>query len=218
MPTPSPILDAQGLQLDTPPLGPLDLTIHPFQVTILAGASGGGKSRLLRALADLDPPAGGTITLADRSSDGYTASAFRRQVAYLPSSPALGDGTVGELLAQVARLRTRADAEPPEPLLRRLDLDPEALTRRPVDDLSSGETVRVALALLLAGRPRCLLLDEPTGPLDPASQQAAETAIAEAAKAGAGVLWVTHDPDQVARMADARWHLRQGRLETDHAG
>ncbi|HKJ89445.1 MAG TPA: phosphate ABC transporter ATP-binding protein, partial [Gammaproteobacteria bacterium] len=70
-----------------------------------------------------------------------------------------------------------------------------------------GETLRAALALLLSGDPSVLLLDEPTGSLDPSSTALVEGAIRKEARAGRAVLWVTHDPGQAARMGDALYHL-----------
>lgn len=207
----SPRLTASGLTLAEPPLGPLDVELPASEVTLLAGASGSGKSRLLRALADLDRPAGGRLDLEGRCPGDYGPAAYRSRVAYLPATPQLGAATVGALLERVAGFRHRRARSDPRAGLERLGL-PSSVLGRPAEELSTGETVRVALALLLAGDARVLLLDEPTGALDPPSARAVEGWVRERAEAGAAVLWVTHDPDQAARVGDGLLTLENGRL------
>jgi len=205
------LLSARDLELVRPPLGPLDLDLAAGTVTFLAGASGSGKSRLLRALADLDRPAGGEIRLEGRPAREYGAPRYRGRVAYLPATPQLGPATVAGLLDRVTALRHRRQRADPRAGLERLGL-PSAVLERPAEELSTGETVRVALALVLSGDARVLLLDEPTGSLDPASLRAVEEWVRERIEAGAAVLWVSHDPEQAARLGDALLTLDSGRL------
>jgi|GEM_PF-6001991 len=136
---------------------------------------------------------------------------YRSRVAYLPATPQLGPATVRGLLARVAGFGHRRELSDPRAGLARLGL-PESVLDRAAEDLSTGETVRVALALLLAGDARVLLLDEPTGALDPPSARAVEAWVRERANGGAAVLWVTHDPDQAARVGDALLTLADGTL------
>lgn len=206
------MLTASDLVLSQPPLGPLDLALAAGEITLLAGSSGSGKSRLLRTLADLDRAAGGRVALAGCSARDYSAPAYRSRVAYLPATPQLGPATVGALLERVARFRHRRAHGDPRAGLERLGL-PGSVLDRPAETLSTGETVRVALALLLSGDARVLLLDEPTGALDPPSARAVEAWVRERAEAGAAVLWVTHDPDQAARVGDALLTLENGAVQ-----
>ena len=82
-----------------------------------------------------------------------------------------------------------------------------------VQRLSTGERQRLALARLLSIRPKALLLDEPTASLDPEGVRHAEEVVATYRKeTGAPVLWVSHDPAQIARLADRHFQIRDGQL------
>ncbi len=197
--------------LHQPPLGPLDLALCAREILFLAGPSGSGKSRLLRVLADLDPPAYGEIHIDGHPQWTYPPSLYRRQVAYLSPHPNLGPGTVRTLIGRVRSLSTWQGSAFPDLALERLGLS-QALLDRPASELSTGETVRVALALLLAGRAPILLLDEPTAALDPTSKGMVEALLQERSRAGASILWVSHDPDQTAHLADGLLVLEKGKL------
>jgi len=82
-----------------------------------------------------------------------------------------------------------------------------------VQRLSTGERQRLAIARLLARTPEALLLDEPTGSLDPDNVERMEHLLAQyRSDRGAPVLWVSHDPDQAERVATRQFTLRDGRL------
>jgi len=189
----------------------MDLDLQPGEITMLAGPSGAGKSRLLRVLADLEQPADGRILLQGTPLTDYPAPAYRRAVGYQLPTPLLGTDSVGALLERVAQLHERTHPEPLTETLARVGLS-SALAQRSAAELSTGEALRVALALLLSGRPQVLLLDEPTGPLDPGTTTLVEELIRERAHAGAAVLWASHDPAQAGRMGDGLLYLENGRL------
>jgi len=91
------------------------------------------------------------------------------------------------------------------------------LLGEPVARLSSGERQRCALLRLLANEPQVLLLDEPTANLDPLSAQRVEAVVADYRQTRqAAVIWVSHDPAQIARVADRHLRFADGTLqETD---
>lgn len=182
-------------------MGPLSLDLRTGEILFLAGASGSGKTRLLRALADLDPVREGDIRLDSRPSTELTPWRYRLRVGYLPARPDLGAGTLQSLMGRIRSLAFRGNAGPCGE-----DLDPLGLSRdlltRPVSALSTGETVRVGLSLLLSGEPEVLLLDEPTSALDPVSRERVEDLLRHRAQQGMAILWVSHDPAQAARLAD----------------
>jgi ABC-type iron transport system FetAB ATPase subunit len=85
---------------------------------------------------------------------------------------------------------------------------------QPVSQLSSGEKQRLALMRLLSNRPRVLLLDEPTANLDPENTRRIEAVIAEYRRShDAAVIWVSHDEEQVGRVANRHYEVVDGRLQ-----
>jgi ABC-type iron transport system FetAB ATPase subunit len=84
--------------------------------------------------------------------------------------------------------------------------------------LSSGEKQRLALLRLLANQPRVLLLDEPTANLDPENTRRVEAVIREYCRErAAAVVWVSHDREQAARVADRQFEVADGRLRVSAA-
>ena len=85
--------------------------------------------------------------------------------------------------------------------------------RRSVGRLSTGERQRLALLRLLDHAPQVLLLDEPTGNLDPKNTRRVETLVREYRRSrDAAVIWVSHDPRQIQRVADTRLRIHKGKL------
>lgn len=119
----------------------------------LAGASGVGKTRLLRAMADLDPHAG-DVALDNTPQERFTPSEWRRRVALVPTESAWWLSAAGDHFTTW-----------PPPHLAALALD-EGVGSRPVERLSSGERQRLAVLRALDLHPEVLLLDEVAANLD----------------------------------------------------
>ncbi len=195
------MLQVDGLHRS--PLGPLDLELAAGEILFVSGPSGSGKSLLLRSLADLDPHEG-EIYLDGVSQIETPPPLWRRRVAYLPSEPAWWAPRVGDLMP--------ASLAPED--LAALDLSPSLLDATP-ETISSGESQRLALLRLLQGRPRLLLLDEPSANLDPESTERLEALVhVRMGDEGMAVIWVSHDPLQRERMADRHLDMRAGRWST----
>lgn len=181
-------------------LGPIDLAVAAGECVCLSGPSGCGKTRLLRALADLDPH-GGRVVLDGVEAAQVPPPHWRRQVALVPAESRWW-------AAQVA------DHFPPgsSPDLSSVGL-PQAALQWSVERLSSGERQRLAVLRALALAPQVLLLDEPTANLDAGHIERVEALLAgyRAARAAA-VIWVSHDAQQIARVAGRVVHMKDGRV------
>ena len=193
------------------------------QFVAIVGPSGSGKSTLLNILGCLDRPSGGTYRLdgIDVSTfDDAQASEFRnRRIGFVfQSFHLLPRLTVLENIL-VPRRFLRSDIgdldERARQLADRVGLG-RHLEHRP-DQLSGGQAQRVAVARALVMHPSLLLADEPTGNLDSKSAAEVLALFKEVHAAGQTVVLVTHDPD-IAAHAQRQIHVRDGKIESDHAG
>ncbi len=197
------VLEVDGLR--TAHLGPVDLRLQAGELVQLTGASGAGKSLLLRAIADLDPNQG-QVRLDDRGREAITPTDWRRQVAYVPAETAWWGLEVAEHLP-MGWERSQAQA-----WLTRFALPEDAL-EWDVERLSSGERQRLGLPRAFLNRPRVLLLDEPTANLDLENTLRIERAVrAYLADTGGGALWVSHDTLQRNRLGGRILEIQAGRL------
>jgi putative ABC transport system ATP-binding protein len=182
----------------------VDLALEAGSSLALMGESGSGKSTLLHLIAALDAPDSGEIYLDGVAISGRSdaeRAALRReslgivfqQFNLIPSL------TVADNLAFQARIANRFDAAWQQELTRRLGLA-QVIDRYP-EQLSGGQQQRVAIGRTLAGRPRLLLADEPTGNLDEATGDAVlRLALELVAEAGCAFLMVTHSARLAARL------------------
>jgi ABC-type iron transport system FetAB ATPase subunit len=190
-------------QLGVQHVGPIDLNLKPAQIACLSGESGSGKSLILRALADLIPHAG-RIWLDDVEMGELSPVQWRRRVAYLPAESQWWLETVAD------HFHTR-DTD----LLERFGFDTKAWDW-PITRLSSGEKQRLGILRMLQNQPACLLLDEPTASLDQQNTRRVEELVQQYVSAQqAVVLWVSHSPEQIQRIAQQHWRLQEGRLLDD---
>jgi ABC-type iron transport system FetAB ATPase subunit len=176
--------------------GPYHLTVEAGGCVGLTGPSGAGKTLFLRAVADLDPH-GGAVALDGTDAAALPAPAWRRRVALLPAAAVWWRPRVGDHFPPGWGTNGSGGYGPDT-----LGL-PDDVPAWPVGRLSAGERQRLALLRLLARRPDCLLLDEPTANLDLRAAARVEAAVARYRKeAGAPVVWVAHDPAQLKPVAD----------------
>ena len=190
MPTTSPSrLSIRALQ--SPISGPCSLELGAGECVAVMGASGAGKSVLLRLIADLDPGSG-EVLLNGQPRSAFSGPAWRQQVMYLAAEPAWWGPTVVEHFpagTQAALLEMASALG-----LRQGFMDV------PLARLSTGERQRLALLRGLLRRPQVLLLDEPTAALDEASVAAVEQLLQRCQQQGLSLLWVTHSHAQAARV------------------
>lgn len=170
-------------------LPPVSFTLESGDILTVRGASGVGKSQLLRALADLSEHTG-EIMLDNVAQSATPPEKWRRQVVYVPAESGWWADTVS----------VHFTAKPPADWLQRLSLSPEMLNAT-VERLSTGERQRLALLRALMMQPRVLLLDEPTANLDEANTRAMASLVADYVELqGAAAIWVTHDATERDRL------------------
>jgi ABC-type iron transport system FetAB ATPase subunit len=180
-------------------LPPLTFEVADGECLAVDGPSGAGKTRLLRAIADLDP-APGHVFLDGAERREMSAHDWRKVVRYVAAEPAWWTETAREALpAGVAGERAMR-------LVHGLGLEAGILDR-PLMSLSTGERQRLALVRALADEPRVLLLDEPTAALDGTTAALVEELVRYQLLAGRKVVLVSHDRGLVDRLADTRLEL-----------
>lgn len=207
--TPAAAFELHDVAVTTPShriLDRVNVSVPAGGVTALVGPSGSGKTRLLRLLNRLDLPASGTISYRGTPLDQIDSRELRRQVGMVFQRPPLLPGTVLENLrvAQPDLERSAAAAA-----LERVRLRPEHLDQD-ARSLSGGEAQRMCFARALLTGPDVLLADEPTAGLDESPKLALESLTRELADDGVAIVWVSHDREQVDRLADHILVLRDG--------
>jgi sulfonate transport system ATP-binding protein len=180
----------------------LDLTIADEELVVLLGPSGCGKTTLLRLMAGLDRPDGGTLEVPARRAIVFQGDRL------LPWQRVLPNVTLG-LHGPDARQRARA-------ALAEVGLD--GRERAWPKELSGGEAQRVALARALVSEPELVLLDEPFAALDAITRLRMQNLVrALRRQHHAAMLLVTHDVDEAITLADRIVVMSQGRIGTSHS-
>ncbi|MEZ4389295.1 MAG: ATP-binding cassette domain-containing protein [Candidatus Krumholzibacteriia bacterium] len=206
--TDRPLFRIRGLAVhagERPLLSGLDLELQAGEIVACRGASGTGKTTLLRTLACLQDPAAGRLELAAGSPAEHGWPAWRRRVMLVPQQPIMLADTVRDELAHAFTYRGHTagfDADRARRLLADVNLGdvPDAA---PPQDLSVGQQQRVALVRALLLDPDVLLLDEPTSALDLDAAEAVRTLVRrEVTSRPAAALVVSHDSGGSARWCD----------------
>ncbi len=178
----------------------VSLTVAAGECISIQGASGSGKTRLLRAIADLDPH-DGEIYLDDAACSSMSAPTWRRNVALLPAEIVWWKRTAREHFAEHQQPATAA-----------LHLDGQLLLQ-PLTELSTGQRQRLALLRLVQHTPQVLLLDEPTAALDSDNARLVEAFVdAYRRQHRAAVVWVSHDKQQLRRVASRHFVIQGAAL------
>ena len=185
------------------------MSLPSGRLNVIAGASGSGKTSLLRLCNRLDAPTEGEVRFRGQEIAALDPRQLRRRVAMVFQRPVLFPGTVRDNLATADSSATEAEMLK---ALNKVDLE-AVFIDRVADDLSGGEGQRVCLARALLCRPEVLLMDEPTASLHPAAVAKLESTTQRLrTEAGMDVVWVTHDTDQIARLAQHLVVLDGGRV------
>ncbi len=193
---------------DTRALDGLDLTVEPGEVYGYLGPNGAGKTTTIRLLLGLLRPSAGRADLFGVDAWRDPVAAHRR-LAYVAAEPSLWPGlTVAETLEFLSRVRGRADTAYRDLLVERFQLE----VSKKVRALSHGNRQKVQLIAAFASRADLLILDEPTGGLDPLMEMAFRETVREAKDHGQTVFLSSHILSEVEAVCDRVGILRHGRL------
>ena len=198
-------------------LGSITLDLEGGEVVAVLGENGSGKSTLLKLLAGLLPPARGEVLLDGHPLAQIPRREAARTIGYLSQSfepffPSTALEMV--LLGRTAHLGMLGSPGPADRAAAQRALeetDTASFADRDIREMSGGERQRVLLARVLAGGGDVLLLDEPTGNLDPRHRFLVVDLVRRQAAKGGLVVVSTHELD-VAAAADRTVLLRDGRL------
>lgn len=174
-----------------PELEPISFELIAGECLGVSGASGCGKTRLLRALADMDEVKG-SVCVDDLCQTDVAGADWRKQVALLPAESQWWFDTVAPHFSDEVDYSS-------------LDF-PEQVKTWSISRCSSGEKQRLAILRLLSNKPRVLLLDEPTANLDAENARKVEALIADYLEVHKAVaIWVSHNHAQLERVATKRY-------------
>jgi ABC-2 type transport system ATP-binding protein len=190
-------------------LNELNLTVRRGEIFGFLGPNGAGKTTTIRCLLDLIRPSAGWARVMgiDPQADPVGVRAL---VGYLPGELRFDENQSAEsVLGYLNRLRGgRADQATVRRLAERLDLD----LKQTIKNLSKGNKQKVGVIQALMHRPALLMLDEPTGGLDPLVQQEVLKLIAAAKADGATIFFSSHVLSEVQEIAERVGIIRQGSL------
>jgi len=187
--------------------------VNPGARIAIAGPSGSGKSTLLHLMAGLEVPTRGQVTWPSFSND---AAERARDIGVVFQSPSLVPALdVAENAGLPLILAGVSEQESRDRVAEALELvGVSDLAAKLPEELSGGQAQRVAVARVLALRPRLVLADEPTGQLDHATgQHLIDVLLVTTAQIGAALVVTTHDRTVLDRL-DTHWTMHEGRLRT----
>ena len=198
-------------------LNDLNFELNAGDRVAIVGASGAGKSTLLNVLGGLDRATSGKVLLGDKdltSLDERALCSWRNQnlgfvFQFHHLMPEFSALEAAAMPAQIAGKTAKEALAMAEELLVKLGLS-DRLNHRP-SRLSGGEKQRVAIARALINRPLCLLMDEPTGNLDPKTAESVMRLMRDVVFEDTGFVIVTHDP-VIAKSTGRQYELSNGQL------
>ncbi|MEV6358501.1 ABC transporter ATP-binding protein [Streptomyces hydrogenans] len=208
-PAPAPDADAPLVDVDrlsvrrgrVEALRRIDLRVGPGEVVALMGRNGAGKSTLLSTLVGMLAPTSGTVHVSGLVPHATDPRDLIRRVGLVPQEPR--DLLYAETVAEECAAAD-ADAGAPPGTCRELvtELVPGVTDATHPRDLSEGQRLALALAVVLTAAPPLVLLDEPTRGLDYAAKARLVTRLRALAAAGHGIVLATHDVELAAELVD----------------
>ena len=210
----SPVIEVQGFRMafgDKIVIDDLSFDVRPGETFGLLGSNGSGKTTTIRALLGIYTPTAGDLRVEGRRFDPAINSAL----GYLPEERGLyKKEKVIDVMTYFGQLKgmTRVDAALWSVyFLERVGLADKAKVR--LDRLSGGQQQKVQLGVTIMNRPAILILDEPTKGFDPVNRRLLLDLVEDQRRAGATVVLVTHQMEEVERLCDRVLLLKNGRAE-----
>ncbi len=225
-----PLLSVRGLNRRGV-LHDISFELHPGEIVGLWGLLGSGRTELVHALIGLDPVDSGELRIAaDIDDRSITPTALHRQVG-LVTEDRRGEGllmplsvvgnlslaSLGQLLSPLRLIDRRREQDFAEDIVARLKIKLNDV-RQAVKTLSGGNQQKVVLGRWLATRPRLFILDEPTRGLDVAAKAEVLRLTAELATAGASILLISSELEDMMRVCDRYLVISRGRITAELPG
>ncbi len=211
MPANTPLVTIENFHMEfggTTVIDDLSFTINRGETFGLLGSNGSGKTTTIRALLGIYQPTAGKLLIDDKE---YTVDSGVK-LGYLPEERGLyKKETVMTVMNYFGRLKgmSKHDAEAWSlQYLERVGLSDKAKTR--LDKLSGGQQQKIQLGVTIMNDPELLILDEPTKGFDPINRRLLMNIIEEHQQAGATVIFVTHQMEEVERLCDRIILLKDG--------
>ena len=192
------------------------LTLKDGEIGILLGKNGAGKTTLFKAVLGIVKPEAGSITMDGAELSGMSRRERAGMIAYVPQDVRFGDLSVYDtvLSGRMAHFGLRAgysDHEITRSILAEMGL--EELAARSAQELSGGESRKVAIARALAQEPKLLVFDEPTGNLDIANEQLIIEEMKKLSRErGMSILTSLHDLNQALAAGDRFFFMKDGKI------
>ena len=187
----------------------VDLKVNRGEILGFLGPNGAGKTTTIRCMLDLIHPQSGTISVLGLNPQAEP-EAIKARVGYLPGELHLDENmTAQQIFRYFNRLRgNRSNWDFIQELSDRLKLE----LKTPIKNFSHGNKQKVGVVQALMHRPELVLLDEPTGGLDPLMQQEVLRMLDEAQDNGATVFFSSHIISEVQAVADRVAVIREGKI------
>lgn len=199
-------------------LSDFSLAVAPGDFVTIVGASGGGKTTVLKMVNGLLTPDSGTIRVMGRDIREMDLIQLRRNIGYaIQGSVLFPHMTVAENIAYVPNLLNKKDKARTNAAVAKwlaiVGLDEELLQRYPAE-LSGGQQQRVGIARALAASPEILLMDEPFGAVDEITRASLQQEITRIHReTGITVLFVTHDIGEALRLGTRVLVMADGEIQ-----
>ena len=196
----------------------VSLDIKASESLAIIGASGCGKSSLLRLCANLTTPSTGIISYRNQTYTQINPTILRRKIGYCFQIPCLfGETVYDNLLFPFQIHAEKYDTQKVRQLFEQFELNPD-LENSSVTVLSGGEKQRIALIRSLLFLPEILLLDEITSALDHENTLIVERVLQNINAQGVSLVWVTHSLEQSQRVANRIITMKNGAIISEHRG